>query len=152
MSNGPIVPPFVHPCLNCGACCAFFRVSFYWQETEKGFSENPVPVEATIPVNNYFLCMRGTDRKPSRCGSLDGELGKEVSCSIYSNRPSSCRDFEASYENGTRNLRCDEARFSLGLRPLSPEDWRSKPSPSDLPPRGPFSPVSPSRRKRRTAA
>ncbi|EGR9493162.1 YkgJ family cysteine cluster protein, partial [Escherichia coli] len=21
-----------NPCMTCGACCAFFRVSFYWAE------------------------------------------------------------------------------------------------------------------------
>ncbi|MBB8903342.1 YkgJ family cysteine cluster protein, partial [Escherichia coli] len=22
----------LNPCITCGACCAFFRVSFYWAE------------------------------------------------------------------------------------------------------------------------
>ncbi|HOC10952.1 MAG TPA: YkgJ family cysteine cluster protein, partial [Thermomonas sp.] len=22
----------MHPCLSCGACCAYFRVSFHWSE------------------------------------------------------------------------------------------------------------------------
>ncbi|HDN1328034.1 YkgJ family cysteine cluster protein, partial [Escherichia coli] len=22
----------LNPCMTCGACCAFFRVSFYWAE------------------------------------------------------------------------------------------------------------------------
>jgi Fe-S-cluster containining protein len=28
----PAVAPG-NPCLSCGACCASFRVSFYWRET-----------------------------------------------------------------------------------------------------------------------
>ncbi|RBD09468.1 YkgJ family cysteine cluster protein, partial [Xanthomonas oryzae pv. oryzae] len=23
-----------HPCLTCGACCAYFRVSFHWSEAD----------------------------------------------------------------------------------------------------------------------
>ncbi|EEX7666747.1 YkgJ family cysteine cluster protein, partial [Escherichia coli] len=23
-----------NPCMTCGACCAFFRVSFYWAEAD----------------------------------------------------------------------------------------------------------------------
>ncbi|HBP8873638.1 TPA: YkgJ family cysteine cluster protein, partial [Escherichia coli] len=23
-----------NPCMRCGACCAFFRVSFYWAEAD----------------------------------------------------------------------------------------------------------------------
>ncbi|MDX1269447.1 MAG: YkgJ family cysteine cluster protein, partial [Oceanisphaera sp.] len=26
-----------NPCLTCGACCAFFRVSFYWGEIHSDF-------------------------------------------------------------------------------------------------------------------
>ncbi|MBR7358785.1 YkgJ family cysteine cluster protein, partial [Klebsiella pneumoniae] len=22
----------INPCMTCGACCAYFRVSFYWAE------------------------------------------------------------------------------------------------------------------------
>ncbi|WP_142908916.1 CxxCxxCC domain-containing protein, partial [Klebsiella pneumoniae] len=24
----------LNPCMTCGACCAFFRVSFYWAEAD----------------------------------------------------------------------------------------------------------------------
>lgn len=28
--------PENNPCVSCGACCAYFRVSFYWAESESG--------------------------------------------------------------------------------------------------------------------
>ena len=44
-----------------------------------------------------------------------------MSCGIYNSRPSPCRAFRYSYEDGgPREPRCDEARASIGLRPLSP--------------------------------
>ncbi|MOA54716.1 hypothetical protein D3C78_1783840 [compost metagenome] len=47
-----------------------------------------------------------------------GEIGQAVSCSIYPNRPSPCREFDQSGENGLRNEACDRARERYGLPPL----------------------------------
>ncbi len=30
-----------NPCINCGACCAYFRVSFYWAESTEGGRQRP---------------------------------------------------------------------------------------------------------------
>jgi Fe-S-cluster containining protein len=69
--------------------------------------------------------MRGTDSPESpRCIALQGEVGGRVNCGIYEDRPSPCRDFEASFETGVENPRCAIARASKGLRPLHPEDWK----------------------------
>ena len=35
-----------NPCLDCGACCASFRVSFYWSEAEA----RGLPAEMTEQV------------------------------------------------------------------------------------------------------
>ncbi len=105
-----------HPCILCGACCATFRVSFYWAE--------PVPENLTEKLTEFYACMKGTnDRQSPRCVALGGELGKEVACSIYEQRPTPCRSFEASLENGSPNERCDRARVGKGLEPLKAEDW-----------------------------
>jgi Fe-S-cluster containining protein len=104
----------VHPCLRCGACCAAFRVSFYWAE--------PVPPELTVRVTPFLAAMDGTDRPEPRCVALHGELGREVRCTAYEARPSPCREFGASWEDGTPNPRCDAARARYGLPPLRPED------------------------------
>jgi Fe-S-cluster containining protein len=106
-----------HPCLSCGACCSHFRVSFYWSEA--------VPEEFTEKLNSHRCFMKGTgspDRP--RCIALEGEVGVRVACGIYASRPTPCRDFEASYENGVENPRCASARTAKGLAPLGPEDWK----------------------------
>ncbi|MBC7370314.1 MAG: YkgJ family cysteine cluster protein [Bdellovibrionaceae bacterium] len=111
----------IHPCLACGACCAFFQASFHWSET---LSESfAVPEIATVAAGGQRLAMKGTELRDPHCGSLKGTVGKSVSCKIYENRPSCCRDFSASYEKGKRDLRCDKARLGKGFRPLKPEDW-----------------------------
>ena len=56
-----------------------------------------------------------------RCNALGGEIGKGVACGIYANRPSPCRDFHHSYEDGgPQEPRCDEARVKAGMKPLLP--------------------------------
>ena len=91
-----------NPCMDCGACCAFFRVSFYWAEATDGGGR--VPVELTTKVNNYLSCMNGTETKPARCVSLKGEIGKQVYCDIYEDRSSTCREFKYSWEDGEHQI------------------------------------------------
>lgn len=67
--------------------------------------------------------MIGTDAKPSRCISLSGEVGRAVSCNMYEQRSTPCREFEASWEYGEHNQRCDDARAAHGLLPLQPFDF-----------------------------
>jgi Fe-S-cluster containining protein len=110
-----------HPCLSCGACCAFFRVSFYWREAEAGI--HSVPLSLTEDYSSLQRNMRGTNGKKPRCVALGGKVGEQVACTIYESRPSPCRVFQASYENGIENDRCDRAREQYGLKPLQPEDW-----------------------------
>lgn len=107
----------VHPCLRCGACCAAFRVSFYWAE--------PVPAELTVRISPFRAAMDGTDRPVPRCVALNGDVGRAAHCGIYGDRPTPCREFEASWENGSPNPRCDDARARHDLPPLRPEDYVS---------------------------
>lgn len=98
-------------CQSCGACCASYRVSFYWAETD----EHPygrVPAQLTTPISPYHVAMRGTERMPVRCTALQGEVGVSVGCSIYPQRASTCREFTAGDD------RCAEARARHGLAPL----------------------------------
>jgi Fe-S-cluster containining protein len=116
------------PCQSCGACCAYFRVSFYWRETEPNDSGSRVPVEWTEDVNSFKKIMQGTSQKyHRRCCALEGRIGKSVSCQIYPNRPSPCRNFEPSFSHGShgqKNPRCDAARAAHGLPPLSRSFYR----------------------------
>lgn len=120
-------------CLNCGACCAHFRVSFHWSEAdpEQG---GEVPPPLTVPVDPYRVAMRGTETRPVRCVALQGDVGGCVACTIYAQRPSPCRDFAVSWANGERNERCDQARAAWGLPPLTVEDvWGPFTGFTDLP-------------------
>lgn len=115
----------LHPCQGCGACCAKWRVQFYWREAEKLDSPHPVPGGLFGEITDIYRAMKGTTAKHRpRCTALAGRIGEEVGCRIYESRPSPCRAFAASFENGIKNPRCDEARAVHGLRPLSPADWR----------------------------
>lgn len=106
-----------NPCVGCGACCAHFRVQFYWREQ--------VPDGLFEDLTVMHRCMLGTSAKHRpKCAALTGRIGKDACCSIYLSRPTPCRAFTASYADGQRNERCDNARRAHGLPPLRPEDWR----------------------------
>lgn len=107
-----------NPCLACGACCAFFRVSFHWMETDAG--GGTVPAGLTDPVDLHRVAMRGTGAKPVRCTALDGEIGRAVSCTIHPLRSSTCRAFKPAWEDGEPNPDCDRVRAQYGLPPLQP--------------------------------
>lgn len=106
----------LNPCVSCGACCGTFRVSFYWSEAEDG--GGVVPVDLTEPLNLFMRNMRGTNDRAPRCVALQGEIGSCVSCGIYEQRPTPCREFDMSGENGLYNEACDRARAKYGLQPL----------------------------------
>jgi uncharacterized protein len=72
--------------------------------------------------------MVGTTGDPVRCVALEGELGRQVACSIYAKRSSTCREFRASWEDGTPNEACDRARAKHGMGPLTAEDFAGAPA------------------------
>lgn len=109
-------------CLTCGACCAWFRASFYWAEGND-VTPGGVPVHLTEKLNDFRRVMIGTNRVKPRCIALEGVIGQEVRCLIYDRRSSVCRDFPASWIEGERNERCDAARAAWGLLPLEPDNW-----------------------------
>lgn len=90
-------------CLSCGACCAFFRVSFYWAEGES------MPVDVVEPLTAVYSCMKGTNQKNPRCVMLAGEIGQHVSCTMYEQRSSSCKEVQAG------DVQCHKARAAHGL-------------------------------------
>ncbi len=107
-----------NPCLSCGACCAYFRVSFFWGECAS--SGGTVPDNATVQVSPFHVAMSGTEAKPARCVGLMGDIGCGVRCTLYGQRSSTCREFEASWADGQHNAHCDAARAAHGLPPLTP--------------------------------
>ena len=130
-----------NPCISCGACCAYFRVSFYWGECVS--AGGCVPDELTERLGVHRVNMKGTGVKPARCMALAGEVGQGGGCAIYADRPSVCRDFKASFfEDGTHQAGCDEARAAYGLPPLSPLQPANNPG-DDHQPRTPRTPRTP---------
>jgi Fe-S-cluster containining protein len=106
-------------CATCGACCAYYRVSFYWGETTAS-AYGTVPVELTSRLTDHRAVMIGTERTSPRCIALRGTVGDQVSCSIYDSRSTTCRDLKVSWQDGEHNPHCDKARTAYGLPVLAP--------------------------------
>ncbi|MBL8523003.1 MAG: YkgJ family cysteine cluster protein [Betaproteobacteria bacterium] len=95
-------------CQQCGACCAAYRVSFYWGELDEA-PGGKVPSTLAEKVNDHMACMRGTDCAPVRCVALGGKVGESVKCHIYEWRPSPCHEMIPGSDG------CNRARVRWGL-------------------------------------
>lgn len=124
--------PSANPCLSCGACCAFFRCSFYWREGDDA-TPGGGPVVLTEDISQHRRAMRGTNQRQPHCVALAGVVGVSAGCSIYDRRPTTCRIFVPSWFNGEPNVDCDRARAAHGLPPLTPDAWRNSPGREDTP-------------------
>ena len=117
-------PPPAFDCQRCGACCAYFRVSFYWGEADDA-PGGTVPVALTRPVNAHLRCMAGTEKRPARCVALAGEIGHDVACTIYAQRSSSCQELQPGDD------KCLRARAAHGLETVPAS--ATSPDPAQLP-------------------
>jgi len=111
MSATPVAAPD-HPCLDCGACCATYRVSFHWAEPES----RGLPDHLLEPLTPRFACMAGTNAADPRCVALDGQIGVAVRCTVYADRPSGCRELQPGED------KCLRARQRHALPPLAGAD------------------------------
>jgi uncharacterized protein len=91
----------MYDCQSCGACCSF---KWSWPVLKRDRSD-AVNIPKDMQREDYPL-MKTTD---NRCTALIGNVGCNVSCSIYSDRPSACRSFTAGSDL------CKEARIAKGL-------------------------------------
>ena len=112
-------PASENPCLTCGACCAAFRVSFYWAESDEAVADS-IPEDMTCQVAPLLCAMQGTDQPHPWCIALQGNPGVRAWCAIYARRPSVCREVKPSGQDGVANIWCDRARAIWGLPPLIP--------------------------------
>lgn len=110
-----------NPCIRCGACCATYRVSFYWAETDAA-PGGTVPTALTDKLTPQLAVMRGTDCPEPRCVALEGTIGGEIRCGIYAQRPTPCRELQPAWADGLPSEQCDRARIRHGLPPL-PRDY-----------------------------
>lgn len=110
-----------HPCMTCGACCAHYRVSMHWMDTDA--AGGVVPHALTEAFGPHQVVMRGTWESQPRCIALDADVGTHSRCSIHAVRPQPCRDVMASWEHGVPSPQCDRARIAHGLPALTAGDW-----------------------------
>lgn len=106
-----------NPCLQCGACCASFRVDF--DRDEWAGAGGAVPVGLADEIGGRLVRMRGSDHQPPRCAALVGTVGVRASCAIHEWRPSPCREFGPRAAAGIGDEACDAARRRHGLAPLT---------------------------------
>ncbi|HPT51069.1 MAG TPA: YkgJ family cysteine cluster protein [Accumulibacter sp.] len=92
-------------CCSCGACCASFRVSFYWAELDT----RELPETAIEQLTPWHACMAGTNSSSPRCTALQGVVGRRVYCTLYRHRPSPCREVQAG------DTQCVKARLNCNL-------------------------------------
>jgi Fe-S-cluster containining protein len=97
-------------------------VSCHWSETEPALG-GVTPAALAAKLTPHHAVMRGTEYRPRRCVALAGEIGHNVSCEVYAQRPSACRELQPSWSEGVRDERCDRARAAHGLPPLEPADY-----------------------------
>lgn len=102
-SNYPI------PCTTCGACCAYFKVTYPKLNNEF------VPKHRVIEINKTTNALKGADKFKGKCEALTGEIGKVGICDMYESRPHVCRDFPVWMPNGKQNPRCVKARVYHGI-------------------------------------
>ncbi len=111
-------------CLHCGACCAFFRVSFYWRDADPT-QGGKIPSDLVEEESEFLDNMKGTNQSHPYCAALSGKIGKRVACTIYAERPSPCSEFGIHISNGKIQIdptdieRCNRARAAWHLPPLT---------------------------------
>ena len=104
-------------CQRCGACCATYRITLPRVDLDT-HPHGWVPAALTTPYTPTTACMREHPDHPGRCIALTGEIGQQVHCTIYEQRPAACRDFAPLAALGSGDDACDDARRHCGLRPL----------------------------------
>ena len=102
-------------CFQCGQCCQHFRVSFYHGEVESDVSRG-VPEALVTPISPHWVCMKGTESGGKACIALSHSAGQGYRCSIYTDRPSPCREFNILNTDGTENEDCKRLRLRVNLR------------------------------------
>lgn len=71
-----------------------------------------MPNDVVEDLSPVYSCMKGTNQKNPRCVMLSGEIGQQVSCTMYEQRSSSCKEVQAG------DSQCLKARSAHGLIPL----------------------------------
>lgn len=109
-----VVTPADRPppeCTACGVCCAFALMVPVTMADSERLSDI---VEITFDSEHPDIAVDrvlSRSRENGHCINLQGNLGEEIGCRIYEDRPSVCREFEAGSD------RCHEYRRIYGIEP-----------------------------------
>ena len=97
-------------CIPCGACCVHGLIIPIDRREPEPLEQY---VEVTLDDAPNVVVERLFERifEDGRCANLTGEIGVEIGCAVYPNRPRICRDFEAGSD------RCFGHRRMAGIDP-----------------------------------
>jgi Fe-S-cluster containining protein len=110
-------PKVVYDCVACGACCCNpdeNREIGYIDYVEIRHDDRimrKVDLVRRLVVLDDDLLPHMRMSHHQRCAALQGRLGEKVSCGIYHDRPSVCREFEAG------SKKCKQYRKERGIDP-----------------------------------
>ena len=68
-----------------------------------------MPEHYTEPVTSLYSCMVGTNQQNPRCIALQGKIGEQVSCGMYEQRSSSCKEVRIADDQ------CNKARHAYNM-------------------------------------
>lgn len=102
-------------CIPCGACCVYGLVIPIERRAPEPLERY---VEVTLDDAPEVVVERVFERneRDGRCSNLVGEVGTEIGCTVYADRPQICRDFDAGSD------RCFGHRRMYGIDPPLGDD------------------------------
>lgn len=71
-----------------------------------------LPEGFTEKLTPWLSCMAGTNAGSPYCQALAGKIGEDVSCQVYAQRPSPCREVMPG------DAKCSQARLKYQLPTL----------------------------------
>ncbi|MGD9563587.1 MAG: YkgJ family cysteine cluster protein [Pyrinomonadaceae bacterium] len=102
-------------CVPCGACCVYglvIPINRREPEPLKRYIEVTLDNAPDVVIERAFE----RDEADGRCVNMAGEVGVEIGCTVYPDRPQICRDFDAGSD------RCFGYRRMYGIDPPLTEE------------------------------
>ena len=100
----------VPDCIPCGACCVYglvIPINRREPEPLRRYIEVTLDEAPDVVIERAFE----RDEADGRCVNMAGEVGVEIGCTVYPDRPQICRDFDAGSD------RCFGYRRMYGIDP-----------------------------------
>lgn len=97
-------------CVTCGACCVYglvIPINRRDPEPLERYIEVTLDDAPEVVIERVFE----RDERDGRCVNMAGEVGVEIGCTVYPDRPQICRDFDAGSD------RCFGYRRMYGIDP-----------------------------------